>query len=209
MRGRRIVRIATAGALALAVCAPAADATSVNWGGYYARGVSVQITSAATESNDLTIVASEGTGDPRVIDVFDPVATLDDGGVGPASPGECDGSYYSCEVPCRIVTPHHARCVIDDGFSNVDRTPYPLGSGFSPGFRLVSVDLRGGEDRVRVPRGTAKPVLDVEGGDGGNTYTFAGADGHVEASSGDTVAYLPGSSGGVRIFGGGVTVEAV
>ncbi|HEX8648484.1 MAG TPA: hypothetical protein VF715_16445, partial [Thermoleophilaceae bacterium] len=47
------------------------------------------------------------------------------------------------------------------------------------------------------------------GGDGGNTYTFAGADGHVEASSGDTVAYLPGSSGGVRIFGGGVTVEAV
>lgn len=209
--GRRIILAATAALLAAAAGAPAADATSVYWTGDYPRGGNVvHVESAPEETNDLVIVGSDGgVGSTRVVDVYDRAATLDDGGKTGTSgdcagePGDEWGSYY-CQIPCRILSAEHARCVIDDGYANVQRPTNPLGNHW-PYFRTTAVKLAGGADRVLTKRQT----VGIDGGDGGNYYTL-GDGGHVEASDNDDIRFLPGGSGGgVTIWGGGVTVHAI
>lgn len=206
--GGRLIRIATAGAVALAIGAPAANATSVYWTGDFRLGSDVYVKDTTGEANDLTIVGSDGQDNrARVVDVYDRSATLDDGGKPQVEPGVCSGDFFYCVVPCRIESPSHARCVIDDGYANVPRTIHPLDSEYWPAFDATHVDVGTGQDRVVSARGLIEHTVSIDGGDGGNRYTFLG-NGGVNASDNDRVVFR-GGKGGATIWGGGVTVEAV
>jgi hypothetical protein len=73
----------------------------------------------------------------------------------------------------------------------------------------VFVALGDGNDEVTVPAQTVSFLAKISESDGNNrmrlTHTAAG----VDSNGGDTIAFGPGSSGTVNIWGAGTTVYAV
>lgn len=207
MGGRRIVRIAMAAALALAACAPVAEAASVRWttDRSPATGL-VVVTAAPGENNDLEIAASDGPpGSPTVVTVTDRNATLTTIGTTPP-PGSCD-ALQGCSIPCRIESPHVARCVIDDGFTT-RRAINPLERPSRDFFR-TQVFLADGDDRVTVPATSVWHRVVTHTDDGNNTYDFSRGAYTVWAGRNDTVSLGIGASGGVEVLSTGVSVQAV
>jgi hypothetical protein len=162
----------------------------------------VYVTAAQGERNDMRVVASRGA-QPTVITIIDRSATFEAGT--PAPPGDCDD--HNCSVPCRIVSPHKARCVIADGFT----TARPFNPALPDhSFSRVNIDLRGGgPDRLVVPARSVRLSFDVTSS-GASRYRFAGpSDFAFIADTGDRATYLAGASGYIVVAGPNVTVRTI
>ena len=147
---------------AFALNAASASAAEVWWYDDFRWGQQVAV-SAEGDAMDLVIRGHDGTAfHPRAITVESRSATLTSDRP-PQPPGVCDAGD-GCELPCRIETPHRARCVHADGFTPrpPPLNPLEVVPGFGGGVMLL---LSAGDDRVTVP--TDNPVkLELHAPDG-------------------------------------------
>ena len=190
----------------MAIAAPAAEAANVRWVTDRSGGLGlVVVQAAAGENNDLLVRGADGpAGAPTAIVIEDSGAPITTSGS--AAPGDCD-TNSSCNVPCRIETPNRARCVIDDGFTT-QRPVNPFAKA-NHWFQRSEVYLEDGNDRVATPLDGVSQAMRVYSGLGDKSFDFVRGSYIVWASSGDTIKFGPGASGGAEINGTGVSVEAV
>jgi hypothetical protein len=181
MRFKLVPGLVAAGAISM-ICAVDAQAADVR--GYEVRpGLpGIELMANAGERNDVKLVnkpdgsvSSPGglTNAPmvggHVVTVIDNGSTLTTGG----------------DNPCRLLSPHRARCVSSNGWQRID------------------LFLQDGPDRVRMPSKNGYPTTDIyANGGGGNRYTLRGPSTFVQgAFTGDRVTYRPPGGGGVIVAG--------
>jgi hypothetical protein len=195
MRRRLVVLAAIGGTIGCGLAAPAAQAVTASIGiAPGERDGYVRVEAAPGEQNDMRIVAL-GEPSTRVVTIVDREATFT-----PATGG----------VPCRIVTPHKARCAIRDMFPTEDR--FDPANPLTPPHGLVwtQVDLEGGgPDRLVIPPRSSPASYMVDSG-GNSRFRFTGPSNvALSMTEGDRANYLAGANGFINIGGANATLRTI